>query len=408
MPKCVDDLVVAAKKQSLLVHNYAAHVEQRTYAMREDFKNLAESLATDYEQNKELADISGAALQIKVLQYIDTEISHLAEFDKARMQPGAVSLPYQISSQKLSFSLPKIREQLTGEENESAVVKLVSGEFKPNPTFEEQYPILRTDSFFGSNCATYEAGKMLCVKFAISDKTIADFNDTSIVHISPYDKLPECFVNSGSKFFTKVNNTPGFGFYHAGYAFGGQRGETVQYKLGPEDCSSLLANILYQTANPDSTYGAAPMQTSTIHQLYAWRARQNNDKMFIDRSADGYIDDIVKYWDTILELQTPATDAVMAGDIYLLRTALKDKGDFDMHASGGGHTGVVIGEDPSDPNNILIFECARNLEQENINLEYPEKTVWGVGGAGIGSFSKRYEELTDDRVKRNMLLRPKH
>lgn len=408
MPKCVDDLVVAGQKQSLLVNNYSAHVEQRTSAMREDFKFMAEDLAVDYEQNKELADISGASLQTKVLKYIDTEISHLAEFDKARIQPGAVWLPYQISSHKLSFSLPKIREQLTGEENESAVVRLASGEFKPDLTFEEQYPILRTDSFFGSNRATYEAGKMFCVKFATSDKTIADFNHTSLAHISPYDKLPECFVNSGSKFFTKVNNITGFGFYHAGYAFGGQRGETVQYKLGPEDCSSLLANILYQTMNPDGAYGAAPLQTSTIHQLYAWRARQNNDKMFIDRSTDGYSSEVVKYWDMILEPQTPATDALMAGDIYLLRTALKDKGDFDIHATGGGHTGVVIGEDPADPNNVLIFECARNLEQENINLEYPEQTVWGVAGVGIGSFAKRYEELTDDRVNRNMFLRPKH
>jgi hypothetical protein len=407
MPLEIQDLVESSKKQSLLVKNYAAHIRQRTAAMRQEFIKIADEMAGYYEENQELADTSGAELQKQVLKYIDTEIVNLAAFDKARTEPGASWLYPQISSHKLSFTLPKIRTMLTGEDHESTVVNLARGRFKSDDSFFVEYPLLRTNSFFGSTAATYAAGMTFCVRFATSNKNIGDYAKGSLAHISPSSSIPGCFINSGSRFSVNLDGITGLGFYHAGYAFGGQRGEPVQYTLGPEDCSSLLANVIQQTTKPGSKYAAASMQTSTIHQLYAWRDRQHNDKMFIDRRKDGYSQEIATYWNSILELDTPNADLVKAGDIYLLRTALKAKGDFDAHATGGGHTGVVIGENPSDPTKVLIFECARDLEGEKIDLEYPENTIWGVGGVGIGSFNKRYDEQTDDRIKRNMFLQTK-
>ncbi len=406
MEEKIYELVDLAREKSELINTYAEHVEQRTAAMQNQFISLSNDLIKNWEHNQQLHDLSSKKLQEKLLAYIDTEIAHVAAFDAARKKEGAPWLHFQISSHKLSFVLSKIREQLVGEENESRVLSLVSGYFRPDKTFKDRYPLLRTDSFFGSNTATYEAYKLFCATFAFTDLYIDHFKSSSLAHVTNSDHLPECWINSGSKFCGKAGG-PGFGFPHAGYAFGGHRDENEQREFGPQDCSSLLFRLIGETTKRKNSH-LKPILMSTQHQLFAWRYRQYNDYMQINYSKDDYSASVRQYGDSIFATETPNIETVAPGDIYFKRTAIKSNTPFDLHSNGGGHTGAVIGHDLVDPNKVLIFECARSLEDEKIDPENRANSIWGTGGAGIGSVNGIYEENTETKETRNMFLRLKY
>lgn len=397
-----ETLIETAKMHSPLVDVAAKHTACRTNAMRRDQLKLVNSLRSSYEVQTQ--DLSGAALQKQVVNYLETELKNYKEFDVARKQSGAPILPFQVSFHKMSFILEKTHEFFNSEEDGShAFHNLAQGIFEPEDSFWQKYPMLRTNTYFGSNTATLESAKMLCFRFATSRETIQTYAQTSITHVTPTEHLPTIFQNSNSKFFTHIKVkgklVPGFGFVHGGYAFGGQRREPRQLEFGPEDCSSIVHNWLDSSIYRLPYRAPVHTQFSTADELRAWRQRGQRGLYFIDKNP------AASTWDEYFKktIDKPITAKhTQAGDLILIRTAQSDK-DFDSHAAGSGHTGVVIGDDPVDASKVLIFECARDMEAEN-----PEKNIWGNAGVGVGSFSKQYhEETLDNKTRRTMFLRPK-
>ena len=399
-----DDQIEKAMLQHPLAYKAGKHILWRTRAMQRDQRKLASQLQLEYE-NGQYQDMSGAELQKTAVNYLDRELEHIRLFDIARRAPDGLPLPPQVSVHKLNIILPKVKAEFASDEDgDAGFHQLVQGVFNPDASFLAKWPVLRTESYWGSNKGTIESAKMLCFKFATSADTIATYAKTSIAHVTPTVNLPSTFQNSGSKFFTNTNVSgvwvPSFGFVHGGYAFGGQRGELKHFEFGPEDCSSIVHNWLDASVYKMPYNKPAILdQFSTIDQLYAWRKTQKRGLYFIDRTPEAT--KWSEYLKTTIQGQISA-QKVKPGDIYLLRSALKINGSPDTHAKGSGHTGIVIGNDPDDASRVLVFECARDMEAED-----PQKNIWGCAGAGIGSFQKIYEKERDDKIDRTMFLRPK-
>jgi len=397
-----DPLITASMGENLLVYTAGIHIQERTEAMRNDQLALVEELKVNAD-NGLLADESGDSLQSRVLKYLKYEINVMYDLDRKNKQLHILD---QIASNKMHSILSKVQEEfLTG--TESALASLALGEFKPEPSFDVTWPILRTDSYWGSTRGVVGSAKLISVIFATTTKDIANYAETSIAHVTPELCLPQFFIESDSKFYmTTANNIPAFGFVHGGYAYGGQRNERVRYKFGPEDCSSMVANWLDTAKKSSDEYQAATHQFSTLHQLYAWRAKQKQpDGFMIDREV--FHKDMEAHFEGLFQ-EAITADQAIGGDVYLRRNFNNVNGDPDHNSVGSGHTGVVIGKDPDDDSRVLIFECARDME--SLNTAHEE---FGAAGAGVGSFSAQYEEkyhdtrFKMDRTKRTMFLRPR-
>lgn len=332
-----DQQLSFARQNSKLANNAYTHIYDRTEAMRIDQLEIAQKLGEDYE-NLTL-DASGAQLQAQLRNFVYQEREYFKLFDISK---SMLALPYQVSFNKMNFILSKVYNEIISDTDATSFIRLAQGKLEADETFDH-FPVLRTKTYWGSNQGTIENAKLLCMRFAFSEESILDYAESSIAHVTPCINLTLPIVkNTNSKFFVPIDGTAGFGFVHGGYAFGGQRGENIKYKFGPEDCSSMVENLLEQTIN-QSEYTAAKKQFSTLDLLNAWYGNKN-----------------------LHNLQSVRQDHVTAGDIFLLRTATS------------GHTGIVIDRDPDDKSKVLIFECARDME---IGL--------GNAGAGVGSFSAK-------------------
>lgn len=392
-----DDIVKDAIEKNDLVQKTAKHILFRTQNMKAVQHKMAFQLRLAHE-NGVYEELSGVALQKKVVGYVEDEIKYFSAFN-AEKRTEKPALPFQVDYHRMHVILPAVAASFASEEDGSrAFHDVTQGQFKPDESFDVNWPALRTNSYWGSNKGVIESAKLMCVRFATSSDTIKDYMTTAIGHVTPCPNLPVSFQSSGSKFYTPIDVKgtlqPGFGFVHGGYAFGGQRDEFHQYEFGPEDCSSMLHNVMESSVSKKFYSAAASSQFSTPDMLFAWRRHQKAGTFHIDKAPwSQYVYD---------NTQAVSVESLQPGDLFLMRKSAQSDGNPDTHAKGGGHTGVVIGDDPQNRANVLILECARDMEREN-----PKENIWGCAGAGVGSFPKAYEQTQEGNITRTMFLRLK-
>lgn len=386
-------LVANAAINNPLVAIAAEHVENRIDLMSVDQRIIASKLKIDSDNNI-LADVSDRDVVARLHAFVNAETQYINAFDSERKIQG-VAFPEQISTHKMLLILKYIKKELT--ENSADVIgKFVHGGFEPSESFSDKYPLLSTDSYWGNITSVVGTAMLLGSRFTFSKETIADYYQTSIAHATPCANMPLSFVNSGSKFSMRdVSGNTYFGFIHGGYAFGGQRGEPVQYEFGPEDCSSIVAKWLHKATKGRTDYSRVN-QFSTSHMLHHWRAMQTGE-FTIDRNI--YTSAIQNEFTASLPSYS-TVENVKAGDIYLMRTFRNSNGNPDLNHVGSGHTGIVIDYVPGDRTKVLTFETSRDMESHNA-----EAGVFAPAGFGIAMHDASYEKKDEVRTVRTMFLR---
>lgn len=392
----LNQLIAKAKAENPIANAAATHIENRTAQMRTDQISIQKKIQEDYKDSNSVhAEQSGETLTKQVLQYLELEKINMLKFSQAThpSEKPQIKINKMFLIMDRTIKAIKDPKYLLGpsynqeffDNSEILIPYFAEGKQIKFPDYEWNYPILGTDTFWGSNRATIFSNVLLSIRFTTTEETVTDYMNTSIAHVSDSKLLPPDFLVSQSKYLYNVNGVTGFGFTTGGYAFGGSRAETLlTHKIfTPEDCSTFIAKIT-----------GSKIPYTTLDQLYAWRFLSNvgvvnkNWPKSISEEFHGY---------TALE----TTEKPIAGDIHLQRNfKITENSNPDLEDGIAGHTTIVIGQDPKEEHKVLTFGFSRDMEKEN-----PEEGIWGKAVAGIESYSTIYDAKETNKGTRTMFLR---
>lgn len=242
---------------------------------------------------------------------------------------------------------------------------------------------MRSNTIFGNSKATCLKAALYSIRMhqtgAQRIGEIPGFNldASACTHLTPLASglIRACPAFKESSYFYSDSQTPeALLFFHSGYAFGGQRGESERYprgkKDGPEDCSSWLSKITDINAN----------FCTTLHQLGHYRAQlvmQGHLSPFGSEQGPEPLSDrlqtelaeLQRICDPI-KISDPQRD-IRPGQLFAYRTYNLRQDPQKRGMGTSGHTGVVVGfGNRGRESGLLIFAYGRQMpDAEGFGLQ---------------------------------------
>lgn len=322
----------------------------RLARMQADQNDLLKKLA---ELHAEKQDLSGSELTHQVISRMEADKRFINACSQ-KIRSEGIKVHYAISSHKFEQTFADTKELL--KHSDDIIPQIASGklpaEYTALSNFDSaELPIIDYDTaayYWGTYKVTTVSSLLHETCFTLSGKTASDVSlASSIFHVAP---SPGGILDPKCSFaYFNKKGIVGFGFPHAGYAYGGSRNQRLLYPkeklFCPEDCTSGTAKIV-----------GCPEDTFNSKELY---------KSFFDPDHP------------LCTFFTPISypmkyDHVEPGSVVAIYSS---KGNWNNKEGYSGHCGIVVNK---DQRGVLVLSY--NRRQENPRIEGLHEKHYELGG----------------------------